>query len=66
MIATKIGGVASVGIGAVSQAVETLEPALPLAAILAKAAPWAIVAVLALVLLYIVWSRYQARKDGQI
>lgn len=66
MIATKIGGVASVGIGAVAQAVETLEPALPLAAILAKAAPWAIVAVLALVLLYIAWSRYQARKEGQI
>ncbi len=66
MIATKIGGAASIGIGAVSQAVETLEPALPLATILAKAAPWAIVAVLALVLLYIAWSRYQARKEGKI
>ncbi len=66
MVATKIGGAASVGIGAVAQAVETLEPALPLATILAKAAPWAIVAVLALVLLYITWSRYQARKAGQI
>jgi N-acetylmuramoyl-L-alanine amidase len=66
MVATKIGGVASVGIGAVSQAIETLEPALPLATTLAKAAPWAIVAVLALVLLYIAWSRYQARKEGKI
>lgn len=66
MVATKIGGVASVGIGAVTQAIETLEPALPLATILAKAAPWAIVAVLALVLLYIAWSRYQARKEGKV
>jgi hypothetical protein len=66
MVATKIGGVASVGIGAVSQAIETLEPAMPLATTLAQAAPWAIVAVLALVLLYIAWSRYQARKEGKI
>ncbi len=66
VIATQIGGAASIGIGAVSQAVETLEPALPLATTLARVAPWAIVAVLALVLLYIVWSRYQARKEGHI
>jgi hypothetical protein len=66
MVATKIGGVASVGIGAVSQAIETLEPAIPLATTLAQAAPWAIVAVLAMVLLYIAWSRYQARKEGKI
>lgn len=66
MIATKVGGAASVGIGAVSQVIETLEPTLPLATTLAKAAPWAIVAVLALALLYIAWSRYQARKEGKI
>lgn len=66
MVATKIGGIASVGIGAVSQAIETLEPAMPLAMTLAQAAPWAIVAVLALALLYIAWSRYQARKEGKI
>jgi hypothetical protein len=66
MVATKIGGVASVGIGAVSQAIETLEPAMPLATTLAQAAPWAIVAVLAMALLYIAWSRYQARKEGKI
>ena len=66
MVATKIGGVASVGIGAVSQAIETLEPAMPLATTLAHAAPWAIVAVLAMALLYIAWSRYQARKEGKI
>lgn len=66
IIATKVGGAASIGIGAVSQAVETLEPTLPLATMLAKAAPWAIVAVLGLVLLYIVWSRYQARTEGKV
>lgn len=66
MVATKIGGVASVGIGAVSQAIETLEPAIPLATTLAQAAPWAIVTVLAMALLYIAWSRYQARKEGKI
>ncbi len=66
MVATKIGGVASVGIGAVSQAIEALEPAMPLATTLAQAAPWAIVAVLAMALFYIAWSRYQARKEGKI
>jgi hypothetical protein len=39
---------------------------MPLATTLAQAAPWAIVAVLAMALLYIAWSRYQARKEGKI
>ncbi len=65
MIATKVSGAASVSIGAVSRAVE-VEPAMPLAATLARVAPWAIVAVLAIALLYIAWSRYEARKDGQL
>lgn len=66
MQATKAAGVASVGIGAVTKAVEALEPAMPLAQTLAQAAPWAMVAVLAMALAYIAWSRAQARKAGQV
>ena len=66
IVAAKVGSAASIGIGAVAQAVQTLEPALPLATTLAQVAPWAIVAVLGMALLYIAWSRYQARKEGKI
>lgn len=66
IVATKVGGVTSLGIGAVTEVITQLQPALPLAKTLAEAAPWAIVAVLASVLLYIAWSRTQARKAGEI
>lgn len=66
MLTAKAAGMASVGITAVSQTVDALEPALPLAQTLATAAPWAIVAVLAIALAYVAWSRAQARKAGQV
>lgn len=54
----------SVGIGVISQAADVIAPAIPLVQKLAEVAPWTIVAILALALLYIGWSRYQTRRDG--
>jgi len=64
--AVKVGTLGSVGVGALGKAVEQLEPAMPLAITMAEAAPWAIVAILAGVIVFILWSRNQARSEGKI
>lgn len=62
--AAQTGVIGTTAIATAAQAVDQLQPAIPLVQDLCHYAPWAIVALLAMVILYMVWRRIDDRRLG--